>query len=99
MKKRTLISGMVFILFVFISQGLYAQGYYRYGPPMEDDYYALNMTKEQMEKIDTLEHGLIKELSPLIAKIRSQSRISFFKCCDEARCHRKQNRFQYGAEE
>jgi hypothetical protein len=71
MKKMALISGMVFISFLFISQGLYAQRFYRDGPPIEDDYYDLNLTQEQMEKIDTLELELQKELSPLIAKLRS----------------------------
>jgi len=71
MKKAALLCGMGLILFVFISQGLCAQRFYRYGPPMEDDYYELNLTKEQMEKIDKLDLELEKELSPLVAKLRS----------------------------
>jgi hypothetical protein len=71
MKKTALISGMVLISFLFISHGLYAQRFYRYGPAIGDDYYDLNLTREQMEKIDTLELELEKELSPLIAKLRS----------------------------
>jgi hypothetical protein len=71
MKKTALISGMVLVSFLFISHGLHAQGSYRYGPGIEDDYYDLNLTKEQMEKIDRLEVALEKELSPLIAKLRS----------------------------
>ena len=62
MKKMALISGMVFVSFLFISQGLYAQRFYR------DD---LNLTREQMEKIDILELELEKALSPLISKLRS----------------------------
>ena len=71
MKKMALISGMVLVSFLFISHGLYAQRYYRYGPAIEDDYYDLNLTREQMEKIDILELELEKELSPLISKLRS----------------------------
>jgi len=71
MKKIALISGMVFISFLFISQGLLAQRYYRGGPGIEDDYYDLNLTREQTEKIDKLEFELEKELSPLISKLRS----------------------------
>jgi len=71
MKKMALISGMVIVSCLFISHGLHAQRFYRYGPTIEDDYYDLNLTQEQMEKIDTLEFELEKELSPLIAKLRS----------------------------
>jgi len=71
MKKIALISCMVFISFLFISQGLLAQRYYRGGPGIEDDYYDLNLTQEQMEKIDKLELELERELSPLISKLRS----------------------------
>jgi len=71
MKKTALISGMVFVSFLFISHDLYAQRFCRYGTAIEDDYYDLNLTREQMEKIDTLELELEKELSPLIAKLRS----------------------------
>jgi Spy/CpxP family protein refolding chaperone len=71
MKKIALISGMVFISFLFTSQGLLAQRYYRSGPGIEDDYYDLSLTREQMEKIDKLELELEKELSPLYSKLRS----------------------------
>jgi hypothetical protein len=71
MKKMALISGMVFVSFLFITQGLYAQRFYRDSPIIEDDYYDLNLTREQMEKIDILELELEKELSPLISKLRS----------------------------
>jgi len=71
MKKIALISGMVFVSFLFISHGLYAQRFYRYGPGIEDDYYDLNLTREQMDKIDKLELELERELSPLISKLRS----------------------------
>jgi len=71
MKKIALISCMVFISFLFISQGLLAQRYYRGDPGIEDDYYDLNLTREQMEKIDKLELELERELSPLISKLRS----------------------------
>ena len=71
MKKMVLITGMVFVSFLFISQGLYAQRFYRDSPIIEGDYYDLNLTQEQMEKIDILELELEKELSPLISKLRS----------------------------
>ena len=71
MKRTALISGIFLILFLFISQGLHAQRFYRYGPAIEDDYYDLNLTREQMEKIEILELDLEKELSPLVAKLRS----------------------------
>jgi len=71
MKKIALISGIVVVSFLFISHGLYAQGFYRYGPGIEDDYFDLNLTREQKEKIDKLELKLEKELSPLFSKLRS----------------------------
>jgi hypothetical protein len=71
MKKIALVSGMVFVSLLLISHGLYAQRSYRYGPGIEDDYYDLNLTREQMEKIDKLELELERELSPLISKLRS----------------------------
>ena len=55
MKKNVLISGMVFVSFLIISQGLYAQRFYRNSPIIEDDYYDLNLTQEQLAKIDALE--------------------------------------------
>jgi hypothetical protein len=72
MKKTARISGLIFVSFLFISHGLLAQGYYRYDPAIEDDYYyGLNLTEEQMKHIDRLDLELEKELSPLIAKLRS----------------------------
>jgi hypothetical protein len=71
MKKAALLSGMVFVSFIFMTHGLYAQRYYRYDPGIEDDYYDLNLTQEQMKEIETLELELEKEISPLIAKLRS----------------------------
>jgi Spy/CpxP family protein refolding chaperone len=71
MKKISIISGIVLVLFLLISHGLYAQRISRYGPGIEDDYYDLNLTREQLEKIDDLELELEKELSPLISKLRS----------------------------
>jgi len=71
MKKTVIISCLVFISFLFISQGLFAQRYLRGGPGIEGDYYNLNLTQEQIEKIDKLELELEKELSPLFAKLRS----------------------------
>jgi hypothetical protein len=71
MKKSAFIFGMVFVSVLFLSDGLCAQRYYRYDPGIQDDYYDLNLTQEQMEKIDRLEIELEKELSPLVAKLRS----------------------------
>lgn len=71
MKKRALVFGMVFISFLFISQELLAQRYYRNNSGIEDDDYDLNLTQEQIEKINKLELELEKELSPLISKLRS----------------------------
>ena len=71
MKKITLISALLCVSFLFISHGLYAQRFYRDGSGIEDYYYELNLTQEQMEKIDKLELELEKELSPLISKLRS----------------------------
>jgi len=71
MKKMTLITGLVFVSFLFITQGLYAQRIYRNDPGIEEDLYDLNLTQEQMEAIDKLELELEKELSPLISKLRS----------------------------
>jgi Spy/CpxP family protein refolding chaperone len=75
MKKIILITGMVFVLILIVSHGLYAQRYYRYGPGTEDDYYDLNLTREQIEAIDKLELELEKEISPLINKLRSNYRM------------------------
>jgi hypothetical protein len=71
MKRIACLFGMVFVSFLFISQGLYAQRVYRDDAGIEDDYYDLNLTQEQMEKIDKLELELEKELSPLISKLSS----------------------------
>ena len=71
MKKTAVMSGLVLVSFLFVFHSLYAQGFYRYDPIIEDDYYGLNLTQEQIAKIDALELELEKELSPLIAKLRS----------------------------
>ncbi|MGB2905870.1 MAG: hypothetical protein WBB73_02150 [Candidatus Aminicenantaceae bacterium] len=71
MKKIALISGMVVVLLLFFSNGLYAQKITQNDPGIEEDYYGLNLTQEQKEKIDKLELELEKELAPLISKLRS----------------------------
>lgn len=71
MKKIALISGAVIVLLLFISHGLYAQRIYRDDPRIEDDYYDLKLTQEQLEKIDLLEIELEKELSPLFSRLRA----------------------------
>lgn len=62
MKKTLLLSGIVIISFLFVSQQLFAQRYYRNGP---------DLTQEQMEKMDKLELELEKELSSLFSKLRN----------------------------
>jgi len=62
MKKTLLLSSIVIISFLFISQPLFAQRYYRNGP---------DLTQEQMENMDKLELELEKELSPLFYKLRN----------------------------
>ena len=71
MKKSVLISGLVFICFFFISQELFAQRYYRNDQRIDDDYYHLNLTREQIEEINKLEFQMEKELSTLFLKLRS----------------------------
>ncbi|MBW1767690.1 MAG: hypothetical protein JRJ65_11645 [Deltaproteobacteria bacterium] len=71
MKRTALISGMAFVLLIFFSNGLYAQRTSQDDPGIEEDYYGLNLTQEQKEKIDKLELELEKELAPLISKLRS----------------------------
>jgi Spy/CpxP family protein refolding chaperone len=71
MKKRAMISSIVFISFLFVSQGFSAQGYLRGGPGIEENYCQFNLTQEQMEKIDKLDLELEKELSPLFSMLRS----------------------------
>ena len=71
MKKMALMSTMLFVSILFISHGLYAQGTSRDNPGIEEDYYGLNLTQEQVEKIDKLELELEKELSPLLSRLRS----------------------------
>jgi len=71
MKKTAFITGMIFISFLLISQELFAQRYYRNDPRIEDDYYDLNLTREQIEKINRLEFELEKELLTLFSKLRS----------------------------
>jgi len=71
MKKTAIISGLVFISLLFISQGLFSQGYLRGDPGIEENYCLYNLTQEQMGKIDKLDLELEKELLPLFSKIRS----------------------------
>jgi len=71
MKKAAFIFGIVFVAFLFLGQGLWAQRFYRNNSRSVDDDYFLNLTEEQMEKIDKLERALEKELTPLFSKLRS----------------------------
>jgi len=71
MKRIALVSGMVFVSFLIISHDLHAQRPYRSDPGIDNDYYDLNLTREQLEKIDQLELKLEKDLSPLFSKLRA----------------------------
>lgn len=71
MKKGIVIPFIVFILFAFVGQGLSAQRYLARGAGAGGDYCVLNLTEEQIKKIDRLELDLYKELSPLFSKLRS----------------------------
>ena len=71
MKRIALVSGMVLVSFLIISLDLHAQRPYRSDPGIDNDYYDLNLTREQVEKIEQLELELDKELSPLFSKLRS----------------------------
>lgn len=71
MKKLVLIFGIVFISFVLFSQGLWAQRIYRNDPQAADPFTFLNLTQEQMAKIDKLDLELENELSPMFSKLRS----------------------------
>lgn len=72
MKKNPLISGMILVSFLFLSPALFAQGYYRYSPGIERDYYDLNLTQKQVEAIEKLELELEKQLSPLMTQLRTK---------------------------
>ena len=71
MKKRTVISAMVFISFFFFVQGVSAQRYYRQDSGTTEDNQRLNLTQEQVEMIDTLELELEKDLFLLNSQLRS----------------------------
>ena len=71
MKKIALIAGLAVVLLFFFANGLYAQRISGDDPGIEEDYYGLNLTQEQKEKIDKLELELEKELAPLISRLRS----------------------------
>lgn len=71
MKKTFIISFAVIISFLFISQQLFAQRYYRNNPRINNDPYDLNLTQKQLEKMDKLEIDLEKSLSPLFSKLRT----------------------------
>jgi Spy/CpxP family protein refolding chaperone len=71
MKKTFIISFAIIISFLFLSQQLFAQRYYRDNPRVYNDPYDLNLTQKQLEKMDKLEIGLEKSLSPLFSKLRT----------------------------
>lgn len=71
MKKRTVISAMVFISFFFFAQEISAQRYYGEGFGSTAADQKLNLTQEQVEKIDALELELEKDLFLLNSQLRS----------------------------
>ena len=71
MKKTVIISFAIIISFLFLSQQLIAQRYYRDNPRIYNDPYDLNLTQEQLAKMDKLEIELEKSLSPLFSKLRT----------------------------
>jgi len=71
MKKTFIISFAIIISFIFLSQQLFAQRYYRNNPRIYNDPYDLNLTQKQLEKMDKLEIELEKSLSPLFSKLRT----------------------------
>jgi|GEM_PF-1287388 len=71
MKKTFIISFAIIISFLFLSQQLFAQRYYRDNPRINNDPYDLNLTQKQLEKMDKLEIELEKSLSPLFSKLRT----------------------------
>ena len=72
MKRHALVSSIGLIFILSISQGLLAQRFGRdiISPRRGYDYYDLNLTEEQLKKIQELEIILEKELSPLYSKLR-----------------------------
>ena len=71
MKKTFIISFAIIISFIFLSQQLFAQRYYRNNPRVYNEPYDLNLTQKQLEKMDKLEIELEKSLSPLFSKLRT----------------------------
>ncbi|MFC2167605.1 Spy/CpxP family protein refolding chaperone [Acidobacteriota bacterium] len=71
MKKTAIMSVMVIISFLLVSQGLSAQRYLSGASGTEGDFCPLNLTQEQIEKIKKLDLDLEKELLPLLSKLRS----------------------------
>jgi len=69
MRKYFLMSGLVLISILFISNLMFAQRYSRYA--LSDEYlYELNLTDEQVKAINELEIQLEKELTPILFELR-----------------------------
>ena len=71
MKRFALVFGIVFISLLVFSQGIWAQRIYRDDPRAANPFTFLNLTQEQMEKIDKLDLELDNELSPMFSKLKS----------------------------
>lgn len=70
MKKYFLFFGLAAFCILFLSNPIFSQRYYRNAPA--DDYYDLNLTREQREEINRLDLELEKELTPLFSELRRQ---------------------------
>jgi hypothetical protein len=71
LKKSVFLSVIVLFFFIISSQALWAQRIYRDTPRSVDDPYLLDLTTEQMEKIDKLELEHERKLAPLFNKLRT----------------------------
>ena len=71
MKKKAIGFGVIFLSFLFFSQGLLAQRYLRRDAGIQAESGALDLTPEQIEEIENLERELEKELFPLLTNLIS----------------------------
>jgi len=69
MRKYFLMSVLVLISILFISNFMFAQRYSRYA--LSDEYlYELNLTDEQVKAINELEIQHEKEMTPILFELR-----------------------------
>ncbi|MBD3414191.1 MAG: hypothetical protein GF421_07170 [Candidatus Aminicenantes bacterium] len=70
MKKTFIISLCVILFVAFTSLYVSAQPYYR-NAPQRDGLYELNLSDQQIEKIQKLDMQLEKEITPMLSEMRS----------------------------